>query len=60
MTDAQRYKKHISKCRELPNGCIVYHGARTYAGYGRIWNGSRLVQATHFFYERYYGHVRNI
>ena len=39
------------------NGCWIWNRARSTAGYGRVWQGGRIVQAHRLYYERKNGKI---
>ena len=38
------------------NNCWEFRGAIGNNGYGKFWNGNKIIQAHRFAYESYYGH----
>lgn len=56
LSAGERFDKKVRKSRSA-NGCHVWIGSANKTGYGRFWNGERLVLATHFSYERAVGPV---
>jgi hypothetical protein len=40
-----------SKLRDSPTGCVLWVGAKSVRGYGRFWDGGRMVAAHRFAWE---------
>lgn len=45
-------RTHVEK-----SGCVVWDGAKGHGGYGRVRQKNKLIPATHYIWEWYYGEI---
>lgn len=49
----ERFNKYVA--RKEDDECWPWTGCKSHNGYGRLWNGSRFVPATHYAWEKVHG-----